>query len=671
MTGPTADPGAKRGSGDSKGGPAGPATLLAAGVWFGILAGLVEAGLRFLDSSRPGEWLFFGSQLLWMAPVADGLMLGAIGLGLGLLGSRWPRAAAWRPAAFVLVALGTLSVFFVFEQLHGGTALLLALGLALHLSRVVARRSRGFERLLRRTVGWAVALVASLAFTVHGLELLRERRSLAALPPAPQGAPNVLLLVLDTARARSMSLYGHSRRTTPELERFAREGVTFERALAPSSYTPPSHFSMMTGHLPHELIALQEHPLGKDHPTLAEVLAGRGYATAGFVANVGYAGREQRLDRGFAHFEEYRVSASEVALSSSLAETVLNHRRVRQLLGFHDILGRKRAADVQEDFLDWLGGRGEQPFFAFLNYYDAHVPYLPPAPFYGAFGPREPRMVLSHWIHQAEWAWWGLSPRHLAAEIAAYEGAIAYMDYELGRLFERLRAEGVLDDTIVIVTADHGEQWGEHGKLSHANSFYRQVLHVPLVIVYPRGRVPKGLRVSEPVSLRDLPATVADLAGLEQGIAFPGRSLARTWETERPARGGTDLLLAEYQRWSMRHPCVPLGEKPSASTAAAATATGDHEKSLVTEGYHYIRSSDGTEELYDFERDPDETRDLARTVAGGRVLPRMRLWLSGATVVCPTSEEEPPAGGPDATVFRPVGGLWSAPPVGMALADST
>ncbi len=187
-------------------------------------------------------------------------------------------------------------------------------------------------------------------------------------------AANVLLIVLDTVRAQSLSLNGYERETSPQLERLARRGLSFENAISTSPWTLPGHASMFTGRYPHEVSADWSVPLDATFPTLAEVLASNGYATAGFVANVGYCSYEHGLNRGFAYYSDYQFSLGQFILSSSLGRTVASSDRLRRISGYHELLNRRTAENINNDFLHWLSTRGRQPFFAFLNYYDAHEP---------------------------------------------------------------------------------------------------------------------------------------------------------------------------------------------------------------------------------------------------------------------------------------------------------
>ena len=262
----------------------------------------------------------------------------------------------------------------------------------------LTKRTPAFCRLVRLSFPIVGCLVLILAATEMGRDRIREwRRDLRPLPQP--GSANVLLVVLDTVAAEHLSLYGYARPTSPTMAELAERGVRFERAQSSSSWTLPSHASLFTGRWPHELSAGWLTPLDGAFPTLAEFLGARGYATAGFIGNCWYCACGSGLERGFDSYTDYifpRLTAFKAA--SLVRRTVDGLREAEQFLEDWldiDVLkapvdrlfmlvnaDRKAAAEVNQEFLDWLTRRRQpnRPFFAFLNYYDAHSPYeLPPA----------------------------------------------------------------------------------------------------------------------------------------------------------------------------------------------------------------------------------------------------------------------------------------------------
>lgn len=564
------------------------ATML--GAWLGFAAGLIEGVAVLLQvaiTGNPGDPP--APLFLWMAPLATALLGAGAGFMLGLLGVAWRGLPLWIPAA-LFTTLGFYAILHSLElRLRHDAALLLSIGVGVHLAGVIQRRGAGFPRMVRRTL----PLLAALPFVIGGGQLglsrFREHRAQAGLGPSEAGAPNVLLLILDTVRAPELSLYGYTRSTSPEIDRWASGGVTFDAAVAPASWTLPTHASLFTGKLPHELAVDWDRRLDGAAPTLAERLQSRGYATAGFIGNLWNCARASGLDRGFAVYQDFPISWGTFLKSSYWTERLTN--AVRERFGPHGKLGFKTAEDINREFLKWRPPVG-RPFFAFLNYIDAHDTYETHPPFDVRFAKRPPR----YWLYKP------LDRDYTREEmqefIDAYDSAIAYLDHQVGVLLAELERRGVLENTILIITADHGEQFGEHNLTTHGNSLYMPVLHVPLVIRYPRG-VPAGRRVAEPVSLRDIAATVLDLSETS-AETLPGQSLARHWSTDSAALHsfpeGLGVLseLTYVRRLEERGP-IRRGSM----------------KSIVRGNLHYIRNGDGVEELYDLLDDPAEARDLA------------------------------------------------------------
>ncbi len=572
-------------------------------LWFGCLAGLAEAVLIAVARATTNRLIFTTSDAVWMAPLIDAAVLAVVALVVQVAVQRLHASQGIRLALTVFLFLFLIGPLLIVPRLHAYAALIIAAGAAVEIGRLLRARTDRFDGVVRHTLPALACLVAALGLGLHLARHLGERRVLAATTPADPTAPNVLLIVLDTVRAQSLGLYGYSRRTSPHLDTFAETGVTFERALSTSPWTLPSHASLFSGRFPHELSADWLTPLDARHPTLAGVFAARGYATAGFVGNLLYCPRETGLARGFMRYHDYPVSLATIIGSSWLTRALAVPERGRS--ADSDRFLRKDGADVSEEFLAWLGARPSRPFFAFLNYFDTHAPYVPPAPFdtmFGDGGPQPDPFVRRSW-----------SKTQIQRSLDAYDGAVAYVDDEIGRLIDALNARQLLENTLIVITSDHGEQFGEHGLFDHANSLYRQVLHVPLIISSPH-RIPASVRVADPVSLVDLAATILDVAGIGDGIGpLPGRSLAKYWREPNGHRESTRPLLAEVSKGINTPPWLPVSKGPM--------------KSVIDGGFHYIRHSDGHEELYDFERDTAELDNLADRTDARPALERSRRAL--------------------------------------------
>ena len=282
---------------------------------------------------------------------------------------------------------------------------------------------------------------------------------------------------------------------------------------------------------------------------------------------------------------------------------------------------RKDAADINEDFLDWLSKQEKgRPFFAFINFFDAHSPYLLPEDCGHSFGHVETAAelaVLQNWETRPKQ---NIPENERTLVSDAYDDCLTYLDSQIGKLIDELERRGVLDNTLVIITSDHGEELGEHRLYGHGKSLYSQELHVPLMILAPGNRA-AGRIVAEPVSLRDLPATIVDLLGASADSPFPGNSLARCWE---PGQGEHDqsatAVLSE----------VALREKVSKNQNRAPAWRGPM-ASVVAHGKSYICNADGREELYDLLSDPADSRDLVGSTASTDSLARLRETLKSLT----------------------------------------
>jgi arylsulfatase A-like enzyme len=588
----------------------GVAILLTAG-WFGIVTGFAEVVLLGVKKFWMGQFIRFGQTVMWLAPLADVALFLGVAVILLLMAKRWPQMLSVRIVTLTFSFLSFLSLLLMYYPLHFVAKALLAAGLAVQSARMAGRWPDRFRRLMR----WSLPAAAALLLVVLAGERMQQSRREAALASvASSPAPNVLLIVWDTVRAQNLSLHGYQRQTTPSLERWATAGVVFDEAISTAPWTLPSHASMFTGRWPFEMTADLERPLDTRDLTLAEALAQRGYATAAFVANTQYCGYEFGLGRGFGRYDDYVASPRELLISSSLLRSVANDQQVRRILGYYDNIPRKSATEVTDRFLGWLERKPHRPFFAFLNYFDAHLAYLPPAPFSEKFGPDLPRgnqLLNQDLRHTWRLDWRDRSSQEIQTEMNMYDGAIAYMDAELGRLLSALRERGEFDRTVVIITSDHGEEFGEHGLYGHTNSLYSTLLHVPLVITYPAG-IPAGRRIASRVSLRDVPSTITDLVGAGTSL-FPGRSLARYWSSESSEHGGEGAVVSQVRRNPDAKPWYP-------------TSLGDLQ-SVMDDHYHYIRHESGREELYATDNDPQETRDLSGSPEYRPVLDKLRSQI--------------------------------------------
>ena len=574
----------------------------------GLICGLAEGLIYWLFGVIPDP---FGwrkdllPDILWVAPVFNALLFMAAGGAIFLLIGRLRGVSldllgyagfGWLAILGPLVASG---------RLRRSASLLLATGVVVQfLQYALARRPARNAFLARSFASLAAAVVflslAGLAFGVPATVPAGPRE-----PVAQSKAPNVLLIVLDTLRADHLSSYGYARPTTPNLDRLAQQGVLFEEAYATASWTLPSHATLFTGRYPYEHRAGVK-PLDTRYPTLAEVLYVRGYATAGFSANTYYVTPATGLTRGFEHFEVYYHSVTDMVARTFYGDFLLDRL---PLLGYYDRPGRKRAAEVNREFLSWVKKKGDTPFFAFLNYFEVHDPYLASPPYQTRFtenptrGNRINTVLYPHDFTGGK----PFSPQEIQTEIDGYDASLVYLDAELGNLFDGLAALGILDNTVVIITSDHGEAFGTHGFFGHGNSMYRELLHVPLIIRFPAA-VPIGLRVRDVVSLQALPATVMDLIGRGSEQPFSGRSWATCWAQSR-----SDEPCAGDFAFSDASPSTVPESKFGSRRRAG-------QSSVFTSAWHLILYAEGDAALYRVRDDPQELSNLADTPEGRQVV---------------------------------------------------
>src|SRR5579864_7794016 len=613
--------------------PPGFAFTVLIAVWFGIVTGLIEGiGLLLFERinwARWGPMIHVSQPIVWISPIVDTCFFLVVSVLVWLLSRAVRQIPAQQSLIFLLSLLAIYDWLTVTGRLYRFACVLLALGAAAAFVRwFAAHRQRGVQ-LCKRSLPVLIGLFVVAFLGIEGTQWWIEESATGALPPAATGAPNVLVIVIDTLRADHVSSYGYSRPTTPNLDRLAKEGVLFENAISPSSWSLPSHVSLVTGKYlhDHKVGDVQPEPwLGWGNsglggfPTVGEALEKAGYRTAAFSANRTYFSHDLGFGRGFIHFEDYFNSVTDCFVRTlygrEFARIYLNRsekslmKRLLRRLGLTSLLDqdaegsgsyggafgiRKHADEVNRELLGWIGRGSNRPFFAMLNYFDVHDPYGGPSSY-----PKP--------------AW----PQH--SDIDRYDDGVKYADDCLGRLIASLEQEGLSRNTLVIVTSDHGESRGQHFLMTHGRALYWELIHVPLIIRFP-GRVPAGTVVRQPVSNAAIPATIIELLGGSPG-AFPGPGLAAYWHGESHEQFPDPISELAQNKYPGKH-------DRQADQMIPTAASGQMQTVVSAQWQLIVHQTQGAQ-LYDWTNDPGETRNLIDTPEGQPVVEQLESEIKAA-----------------------------------------
>jgi arylsulfatase A-like enzyme len=606
----------------------------------GAAVGLVEAarGLAALARVTPVD----GAWVIALATLAYAAAAGGAALVLAPLVARWSRAVgasgeraerlrlafasgtagATLVAALRLRALAGAArpelVSFASGPLLEGAAVGLALGVAL--SRLPSRWLRGL---------WATIAAAALASAV-ALGLRDDLADRFAGGGDVRPRPNLLLVSIDTLRADRLGAYGGPPGLTPVLDRLAAAGALFERATSPMPLTGPTHTTMLTGLEPaRHGVRRNGVRLGTGIETVAARLAAAGYRTGGFVGGWPLTDAFSGLASHFRRYDDDLVQRFGVPHAVEQVPLVWLADRAGMLFaagtpsaaGGPTFLGQvteRGGALTVERALAWMARRRDRPFFAFVHLYEPHAPYAPPSELLTAlvpgatgelarFDPAAPERPLEDLF---------ADPAAVARIRRLYDAEVAAADAHVGRLLAGLERLGRAADTVVVVTADHGEGLGEHGEyFRHSDYLYETTLHVPLLVRRPREPAP-GRRIGELVSLADVAPTLLALAELRPPAGLDGRSLVPLLDGDA---GGDERLLH-----------ASIG---GTTIERGAFGAVDLRHAVRDRRFKLIWSLDRRwphlaeplrEEIYDLEADAGELVDLSSTAIDPAPLARLR-----------------------------------------------
>jgi arylsulfatase A-like enzyme len=462
--------------------------------------------------------------------------------------------------------------------------------------------------------GWAAtsaALVLAFGGCIFGTDVLEQ-----SLPRATVTSRTpVIFLSLDTVRSDHMSVYGYERDTTPRLREFAEGATRFARMYAAADFTLPSHASMFTGLYPreHDAIPVKDRahalPLRREHVTLFERLQAAGWATEGVVSNFGYLGPEHGLAQGFERYDA-RVRRLAFPKVAHCTTRRLVHELLYEWLEPHefDVMYRTAGeidAALEERLAEHAARPDGRPLALFVNYMDAHMPYSPPEPWRSRFAAG----VAS--VRKWDYYTWRarlyrgemeLADAQRDALLALYDASIAYLDSQVGELFDRLRRMDLYDRALIVVAADHGEEFGERGNLEHGMSVQLGELCVPLLVKLPGQR--EGRVVEDLASGVDVTPTVLAALGLPRPEPCSGRDLFAG------SSGGRTVFAEHYpSSWHVRH----------------APGRAVHETAALWREFQFIRRDDGQLECWSIPPRGAATRSTSPS-EGSEVLRELESW---------------------------------------------
>lgn len=565
------------------------------GLFAGVGEGLIDLTIRH----------FHIPAILYVTVGANVAIFLILGLFFGMLG--WglkPRVASFLVlfVLFWILLHGWQSEFT--RDAHFGRNLAWLLGLigsavvAVLLSFWMLNYEQYLVPILARTLPWTLSATALSLLAISLFGPGTQRKALASQVPR-RGSPNVVLIIVDTLRADHLSSYRYHRLTSPNIDQMANSGALFETAIAASSWTLPSHSSMLTGLYPaqHGVQGLWDQ-LGTNIPTIAEALSRAGYRTAAFSASPLFT-RQQGLGRGFTDFGDFFYSPLGALYQEHYASRILidlNRKGVIRTFGWPS------ALEVNLSVSNWLDGT-DRPFFLVLNYFEVHEPEMVPRKWPGRFArneSRQGRTTLQTVLAGSQ------DVLQVQRQIDEYDDAVSYVDSCVRGLTDDLARRGLMNNTLVILTADHGEGLGEHGLFSHGTALYYSTIHVPLIFYWP-AHIPAGLRVTQPISTKDLPATILDLLGVS-AAQMPGGSLAVFWAGETPSQWPSPLsqLLRDKNNY------------------ARSFDNLDEIESIVSPKFQLIVDRRDDPSLYDWRIDPQELNDLSHSATYQTIL--KELW---------------------------------------------
>jgi arylsulfatase A-like enzyme len=559
-------------------------------IWFGGALGLIEGLLLYIARFFPVLLAPYklSSPVIWVTPLIDIALSLLLGIGLATLlrvFGKWLKGQEALLVVGIYTWVGLFSILAALKLITYLSAVILSLGITIFIIRLLKGKERDLIAWLRRRIIWVPIGIGALAIGVTAMTASREYLLAKRLPEPVDNAPNVLLVVMDTVRYDRF--VKGSDDLTPTLNRLAQQGARYENAWTTASWSLPSQASILTGLYPSEHQAdWPGFDLREDVTTLPEYFSSLGYVTGAFSGNSSWVTPEYLHD-DFLRFQVY-------IWQDYIRRTTFG-RPIDQLLaglGLHYAGLGKKAPQVNQEVVNFMDRYPDHPYFLYLCYMDVNQ----------GFHHKE----LNH-------PFWEDNPP--VAEIAdAYDESLITLDSEIADLLNHIEARGGLDNTLIIITSDHGESFGEeypgdHLPEGHGTSLYPEQSRIPLFLVYP-GKILPGQVQDQSVSLQEIAKTITELLGFEEA-PFPGTGL----------------------------PIATLENSAESQSKAAVFITLNYDqyksRSVVQDDWQFLRnfcSSEVVDELFNLSGDPTaQTNLLSKEPETTRLKTLLSNWLDTAT----------------------------------------
>jgi arylsulfatase A-like enzyme len=482
----------------------------------------------------------------------------------------------------------------------------------------------------------SIFIYATTVFFILGISFYLEQKpyvvaTSSSSSPQMNDRPNIILIIMDTVRADHLSLYGYKKDTTPNLRKFSEEATLYDRAIAPSNWTLPTHASIFTGIYASKHRAYSYYDFGRplvdEFHTIAEILSEGNYLTMGVVANHVYVTKSWGLAQGFQYYDQRKPAffLGPTGLYYIIRQSIRNILAPLLPASYSERV-YFRSEDINKKVFTQLEEtkKKNKSFFLFINYMDAHIPYMPPSPFDDLFCCKDEKFRANHYekimseVMKLERKITEKERNHLLSQ---YDGGIAYIDYHIGSLIRRLKELGLYENSLIIITSDHGEAFGERNLIGHGVSIYQDQVYVPLIVKYPNSK--QRILVDEVVNVMDIFPTILDVAG---GDEMSGKNQEKS--LLKVEDGNPRVVISEsfpYKENSSLHPrfrCI--------------------ERAIFSRTFKFIRSTAGKRELYDLSKDPNEKKNLydSDSNVSKELETRLTRWL--ASVESPGKEDGAP-----------------------------